>query len=121
MGSASYSRVFSSGPLLLLSLVIRYRDPGQNIRYHFALLNAVQFIDITDCSRTTNFRHVTDQSHASQYGPIYGPADCCYGLFMGYILGTDYFTDSQSVIGPPCFVSGRINVDVDVASALLRR
>ena len=27
-------------PLLPLALVTRYRDPGQNIRYHFVLLNA---------------------------------------------------------------------------------
>ena len=39
---------FNSGPLLLLALVIRYRDPGLNIRCHFALLNATQdwFADI---------------------------------------------------------------------------
>ena len=30
------------GPLLLIVLVIRYRNLGQNIRYHFALLNAAQ-------------------------------------------------------------------------------
>ena len=24
----------------MLALVIRYRDPGQNVRYHFAVLNA---------------------------------------------------------------------------------
>ena len=41
--SASYSRVFCPGPLLLLVLVIRQRDPGQNIRYHTAFLNAAAF------------------------------------------------------------------------------
>ena len=41
MMSANYSRFFFSAwvPLLLV-LVIRYRDPGQNIRYHLALLYA---------------------------------------------------------------------------------
>ena len=32
------------GSLLLLALVIRYRDPEQNIGYQFALLNAAQFL-----------------------------------------------------------------------------
>ena len=29
-------------PLLLSALVIRYRDLGQNVRYHFALLNSTK-------------------------------------------------------------------------------
>ena len=37
---AAFTSVFCPGPLLLLAPVIRYRDPGQNVRYHFTLLCA---------------------------------------------------------------------------------
>ena len=40
--SASYLHVFCPRPLLLLALVISYRDPGQNVHCHFALLNIAQ-------------------------------------------------------------------------------
>ena len=40
--SASYPDCFCPGPLLLLALVIRYKDPGQNVHYHSALRNAAQ-------------------------------------------------------------------------------
>ena len=38
---------FCTGSLLLLAFVIWYRDAGQNIRYHFPVLNAAQ--DIITC------------------------------------------------------------------------
>ena len=40
--SANYSRVFSTGSLLLMTFVIRYWGPEQNVRYHLLPLNAAQ-------------------------------------------------------------------------------
>ena len=36
---------FALGPCSCLAFVIRYRDSGQNIRYHFALLGCVQLTE----------------------------------------------------------------------------
>ena len=36
----------SEGLLLLLALFIRYRDPAQNFRYHFALMNVAQVLPV---------------------------------------------------------------------------
>ena len=58
--SSSYSRVLCPGFLLLLVLVIGYRDPGQNVRYHFELVNAALVPYFTLSSRTPIFNLIFD-------------------------------------------------------------